>query len=191
MLASHSFEMALCVWLISLIFCRGYRWPPVPRLFSSTTRVGTRPDQVMPLFAAKLAITDGDIHFLREICYAIVSLLTDLYWYTRSSTSGISIIGTTVQIASIVLTSIAMVAFVLLQGEEFTLQLSSKYLYMLNALFTSALMLKAITRAEIRWWKRVVPILVRAPATHSERTSQRIERRTPYHFIVVVSSSYF
>lgn len=79
-----------------------------------------------------------------------------------------------------------MVAFKVLQDEGLTFAENLKYFYMLNALFTAALMLKAIARAEIRWWKRVVPIVVRAPATHAERTSQRIEARTPHRSIVLV-----
>ncbi|KAH9475045.1 hypothetical protein JR316_0012148 [Psilocybe cubensis] len=123
-----------------------------------------------------------DFHPRREMALAVLNIM---YWFTRSSTSGISIIGSALQIISVVLSSIATVVYKRLQEESISFSESLKYLRMVNALFTAFLILKAITRGEIRWWKKVVPIITFALATHAERTSQRIEARTSLRSIMI------
>lgn len=127
------------------------------------------------------------IGLFRIICFLIAGSFDILYWYTRSSTAGISVTGISMLAGSYILGSLVKIAHMQLQSGAFSFSVPD-LIIMLYSFVLASLMLKAVTRAEIHWWKRLLPIVVLAPATHSERASQRVDSRTPLRFIMTVRS---
>lgn len=124
----------------------------------------------------------------------IQALLVLHYWYSHAaeSTVGISIIGTAF-IASGNLLRYAANHFIWIVNEptrfwELVRLLGYSTIFNLD----SFVMLKAITRVEITWFKRrwiVIPVGLRfASATHAERASMRLEARTPWREKLLVRS---
>jgi hypothetical protein len=119
-------------------------------------------------------------------CRHFIVLLEDLlalhYWHSLASTVGISITG-------YALISVAD----MLDGLFGTIFEASRRVYttqqFMRALFRNAFFhivsfstLKAITRAKFRLSKRWIPTVHFSPASHAERTSQRLDSRTSWKF---------
>ena len=119
-----------------------------------------------------------------RLVLAIVVLFLDIrYWYTRTSTVSISILGTALLSGSDLFNKLGL--FVIEQKmKEFSVLgfTSSLLLIMFTSLVLPLLMIKAILRIEFRWWKGItwVPIMQKAGATHRERASERLEAATSW-----------
>ncbi|KAF4622350.1 hypothetical protein D9613_009485 [Agrocybe pediades] len=132
------------------------------------------------------------LHSVDVILYFLETLLAVHYWYSRASQStvGISIVGTAL-IASSYL--IRYVTTGILTNID-----KSSYLIIFFAIFISSisqtetlLMLKAITRAEIKRKWLFTPVGIRfADATHAERASRRVESRTSWKERLLILASF-
>ncbi|KAF8900849.1 hypothetical protein CPB84DRAFT_1962248 [Gymnopilus junonius] len=105
----------------------------------------------------------------------IEGLLDLHYWYSRSSTVGISVLGT------ILIAGGGLLDFVFetisgasLDSFTFTKFLWDLFLGLFFQIF-SLLMLRAVLRADVHLSKYWIPVVRFAPASHAERASQRLE----------------
>ena len=125
------------------------------------------------------------------------------YWYTRSSTVGISKIAT-ILFAATTLASYFLVNLSQINGDWFTMLLFT-LAYLPFELSPSLLMLKVVWRIEFEWnqekgkgkrtkkWKemkRWLPGVHFAKPTHAERASDRLDARTPWTVKLSVSKHY-
>ena len=113
----------------------------------------------------------------------VAPVLDIRYWYTRTSTVSISILGTALMSGSDLLHKLG--SFIIEQRlKEFSILgfIASLLLGIFTSLVLPLLMLKAILRIEFRWWKGTtwIPIMQKAGATHRERASERLEATTSW-----------
>ncbi|KAF4610821.1 hypothetical protein D9613_007277 [Agrocybe pediades] len=130
-----------------------------------------------PVFGSILPLVD-------IILYVLETLLAVHYWYSRAgqSTVGISIVGTALMASSYLIRYVTTAIITDIDPAK------SSYLIILCAIAVSSLsqtetllMVKAITRAEIKRKWIFLPVAVRfAGATHAERASKRVESRTSW-----------
>ncbi|KAJ7619341.1 hypothetical protein FB45DRAFT_1095422 [Roridomyces roridus] len=124
--------------------------------------------------------------------YVLSPLATILqlnYWYTRTSTVGISISGTVLQAVPDIVPPIigAIVAFKPhMRGLELFTSLWAITLVVGFFLLTPLLMLRTVARLSFNWnaW---IPSVSRASPNHKERASQRLDSRTSWVFQAAMS----
>ena len=117
----------------------------------------------------------------RSVLSTAVLALDDHYWYTRTSTVSISILGTLLMSGSRIIVKLG--SFIVKQKtNEFTVTaiiglLTSLLIFISTSLVLPLLMMKAVLRVEFRWWKETtwIPSMQRVNAKHRERASQRLE----------------
>ncbi|KDR66891.1 hypothetical protein GALMADRAFT_232296 [Galerina marginata CBS 339.88] len=135
-----------------------------------------------------------DYHPRRIMVLTIIGMLFFLaekvlefhYWYSRASTVGIAVTGTAFISGGLLLDYVFETVSDGAEGDYSIGQWIWGFLF--NALFqiTTLLMLKAVTRAEFHWWKSWVPFVRFAPASHSERASQRLESQISRSFLISI-----
>lgn len=122
--------------------------------------------------------------------YVIDRLLETHYWYTRSSTVGISISGTSLVAGATIAYSMLQAASDALKDEVTFKSVPFVFVYSfvikVGWYMGALIMLKAITRAELHWRKRWMPVIHFSPPTHAERSSQRVDARATYRFKAIV-----
>lgn len=144
----------------------------------------------MPLRRRLLGIR-ADRTFYSSILLVIESLFEIHYWYTRSSTVGISISGIYLVSIATIVNSVFHAAWNTVKDEEtvhfgvFNAFLFS-LIWKVGSYIGAFAMLRAITRAEMYWWKSCIPLFRVALPTHAERASQRIDSRVTYRFKTTV-----
>ncbi len=115
----------------------------------------------------------------------ISGLLALHYWLTRTSTVGISIQGGA-------LSALASLLQIMSSVDLKKKQSLSKWLFVLLIgklpfALKDIFILKAISRAELDWYKKWIPVARISPATHLERASARVEARIPWLYKAMVS----
>lgn len=119
-----------------------------------------------------------------EFALSTSVLILDIrYWYTRTSTVSISILGTALISGSELFVKLG--SFLVNEKRKgFSIFgfISSLVLTMFTSLVLPLLMIQAILRIEFRKWKGTmwIPIMQRAGATHRERASERLEAATSW-----------
>ncbi|GLB42812.1 hypothetical protein LshimejAT787_1202610 [Lyophyllum shimeji] len=118
------------------------------------------------------------------LAVAAVSL-DALYWFTRTTTVGISVPGTLIRMASLVVEQLSpAIAAALLQDMAVWDWISTAF-WNLSPLVTEFLMLKVVIGMRTKWgegpsWRRWIPVVYRTPMTHAERASQRLDAQINY-----------
>jgi hypothetical protein len=163
---------------------------------SMTMRIPDDASSISP--SGKLAISYSlhHLHYFKQR-YAFMILLRILdghYWYTRNFTVSISVSGT----VFLALSSIHHIIEEALAdddstGSSFKMIFIRTLLLLFLDLLTPFLMIKAITRTELRWWKGTtwIPVVRRTAATHKERASMRLDRQTKWYVKNAVSCVIF
>lgn len=128
----------------------------------------------------------------REVL-SIVILFSDIhYWYTHCSTVSISIVGTTLSAVSDIINKTVPVTVTAIAEKHTVPGWIRLFLFhMLTSLLVPLLMIKAVTRIELRWGRDTswIPVLRAAPATHRERASKRKEAK--FHWGAKMAVRYF
>ena len=106
------------------------------------------------------------------------NLLALRYWYSLASTVGISTTGYALIAMADMLDYFFETIFEAYTTQQFTQALFRRAVFHILTLST----LKSITRAKFRLSKRWIPTIHFSPASHAERTSQRLESRTSWRF---------
>jgi hypothetical protein len=125
---------------------------------------------------------------------ALHQILDNHYWYTRNFTVSISMSGTVFLTLGFIFGIIAKDMFGDNSNDDSIKKLFIRAMIILFLyLATPLLMIKAITRTELRWWKDTtwIPVVRRAAATHKERASMRLDGRTRWYVKGAVSCVIF
>ncbi|TFK38532.1 hypothetical protein BDQ12DRAFT_631119 [Crucibulum laeve] len=119
---------------------------------------------------------------INTICTFALTWMQIHYWYTRSSTVGISVHGNALLAAGI------FTDFMLQVREATRHTEMAMFSKLVSCLISATIwlptllsLIKAITRIEIDWWRSFIPIIRRSQATHRERASQRLDSQLPWH----------
>ena len=119
-----------------------------------------------------------------------VFILEIRYWFTCRSTISISILGTALVASAEIINEVAALVSTSMEEEYLTLDwIGAALIRMVTMLLIPLLMIKAIVRMEMRWWKGTtwIPVMQIAPATHRERASENLEARIGWRPKVAVS----
>ncbi|KAF5375938.1 hypothetical protein D9615_008271 [Tricholomella constricta] len=125
------------------------------------------------------------LNILQLVLGCVIIVLDVLYWFTRTSTVSISVIGTVLIAGSIAIEAVVPAFSLRLLLENDVSDWISTAFSTLLELVPALLMIKPLLRISIKRrvgtrWARWIPVVYSTPVTHAERTSYRLDARMSY-----------